>query len=96
MVEKIQKEPNQKIYGELLIWVNLQQNNFYGAFIQAKAIDKKNNGQGRRVMDIGKIALENKSYDDAIEIYTTIKTKYPKTDKGFQADKYINRLKVQP
>ena len=57
LVEKIQKEPNQKIYGELLIWVNLQQNNFYGAFIQAKAIDKKINGQGRRVMDIGKIAL---------------------------------------
>jgi tetratricopeptide (TPR) repeat protein len=38
----------------------------------------------------------NGKADDAIEIYTTIKTKYPKTDKGFQADKYINRLKVQP
>jgi tetratricopeptide (TPR) repeat protein len=77
LVEKIQKEPNQKIYGELLIWVNLQQNNFYGAFIQAKAIDKKINGQGRRVMDIGKIALENNSYDDAIEIYTWLADSYP-------------------
>jgi tetratricopeptide (TPR) repeat protein len=38
----------------------------------------------------------NGKADDAIEIYTTIKTKYPKTEKGFQADKYINRLKVQP
>jgi tetratricopeptide (TPR) repeat protein len=38
----------------------------------------------------------NGKADDAIEIYTTIKTKYPKSDKGFQADKYINRLKVQP
>jgi tetratricopeptide (TPR) repeat protein len=38
----------------------------------------------------------NGKVDDAIEIYTTIKTKYPKTEKGFQADKYINRLKVQP
>jgi len=38
----------------------------------------------------------NGKADDAIEIYTTIKTKYPKSDKGYQADKYINRLKVQP
>jgi tetratricopeptide (TPR) repeat protein len=38
----------------------------------------------------------NGKADDAIEIYTTIKMKYPKTEKGFQADKYINRLKVQP
>jgi len=38
----------------------------------------------------------NGKVDEAIEIYTTIKTKYPKTEKGFQADKYINRLKVQP
>lgn len=38
----------------------------------------------------------NGKADDAIEIYTTIKTNYPKTEKGFQADKYINRLKVQP
>lgn len=38
----------------------------------------------------------NGKTDDAIEIYKTIKLKYPKTDKGFQADKFINKLKVQP
>ena len=38
----------------------------------------------------------NGKADDAIAVYKTIKSKYPKTDKGFQADKYINRLKVQP
>lgn len=38
----------------------------------------------------------NGKNDDAIELYNTIKKKYPKTEKGFMADKYINRLKVQP
>jgi len=38
----------------------------------------------------------NGKADDAIEIYTTIKNKYPKTEKGLNAEKYINRLKVQP
>lgn len=34
--------------------------------------------------------------DDAITIYNEIKSKYPKSEKGLNADKYINRLKVQP
>lgn len=33
--------------------------------------------------------------EEAVELYTQIKTKYPKTEKGLGADKYINRLKVQ-
>jgi predicted negative regulator of RcsB-dependent stress response len=32
---------------------------------------------------------------EALEIYKDLKTKYPKTDKGFQADKYIYRLSVE-
>lgn len=34
--------------------------------------------------------------EDAIAIYKEIKAKYPKTEKGFTADKYIYRLQVQP
>jgi tetratricopeptide (TPR) repeat protein len=34
--------------------------------------------------------------DDAIAIYKDIKVKYPKTEKGITADKFIYRLKIQP
>ncbi len=34
--------------------------------------------------------------DDAIAIYKDIKLKYPKTEKGITADKFIYRLKIQP
>ena len=34
--------------------------------------------------------------EDALAIYKDIKAKYPKSEKGFTADKYIYRLKVQP
>jgi tetratricopeptide (TPR) repeat protein len=34
--------------------------------------------------------------DDAIAIYKDIKSKYPNTENGSNADKYINKLKVQP
>jgi len=32
---------------------------------------------------------------EAVELYKEIKAKYPKTDRAFQADKYINRLSVE-
>ncbi|MFN5692794.1 MAG: tetratricopeptide repeat protein [Bacteroidota bacterium] len=32
---------------------------------------------------------------EALELYKELKEKYPKTEKGYQADKYINRLSVQ-
>ena len=32
---------------------------------------------------------------EALEIYKDLKAKFPKTDKGFQADKYIYRLRIE-
>jgi tetratricopeptide (TPR) repeat protein len=36
-----------------------------------------------------------KKEKEALEIYKEIKEKYPMTEKGFQAEKYINRLSVE-
>lgn len=38
----------------------------------------------------------NGKIDDAVEIFKEIKAKYPKSEKGMMADKFINKLKVQP
>lgn len=38
----------------------------------------------------------NGKVDDAIAIYQDIQVKYPSSEKGINADKYIYRLKVQP
>jgi tetratricopeptide (TPR) repeat protein len=63
--ERINKDPSQIIYNQLLLWLNIQRKNFSKAFIQAKAIDKRNRESGTQVMDVGNIALENKDYDAA-------------------------------
>ena len=43
----------------MLIWLYIQDKNFTGAFIQAKALDRKNTEQGRRLYDLGTLALSN-------------------------------------
>jgi tetratricopeptide (TPR) repeat protein len=38
----------------------------------------------------------NGQNEAAIEIYKQIKQNYPKSEKGFNIDKYLNRLQIQP
>lgn len=76
LIRKMQRNPDTDLYGELLIWVELQRKNFYGAFIQSRAIDKRNNKPGDRTMSIGRIALDNKAWDDAIYIFEYVSKQY--------------------
>ena len=77
LYQKVQEFPNESMYTNLLIWVNLQQHNFYGAFIQARAIDKRKRTQGNKVREIGEIALENDDYDNAVKIFSYLVKEYP-------------------
>ena len=79
MYDHVQKSPDNVIYTDLLIWVNLQKKNFYGAFIQARALDKRQKLGGIQVMQIGKIALDNNDYKNAIRIFGYVIKQYPET-----------------
>jgi len=79
LIRKMQDNPDDTKFAELLIWVELQRKNFYGAFVQARAIDKRNERPGDRSMQIGRIALENKAYEDAEEIFSYVAKQYPNT-----------------
>lgn len=79
LIDKVQENADSKIYNELLIWVNMQQKNFYGAFIQARAIDKRLKYNGSMVLDVGLIALENKDFENAIRIFEYVVKEYPQS-----------------
>ncbi len=88
LIRKMQEEPEDTKFAELLLWVELQRKNFYGAFIQARAVDKRNDQPGDRSMDIGRIALENNAYEDAEEIFEYVAKQYPNS-RNYQ---YARRL----
>ncbi len=62
---RIQKHPSKTYYNEMLIWLYLQRKEFSGAVIQAKALDKRTDNNGRKVYEIGLVCMTNKSYDNA-------------------------------
>ncbi len=69
LIRRIQKYPNKTIFSELLIWLYVQEKDFEKALFQTKALDKRNNEQGTRLLALGQLALSNKNYNVAVECY---------------------------
>jgi len=77
LIQKTQRNPNETLYSDLLIWLLLQRKDFYSAFIQGRALDKRNQQPGNECMRIAQIAYDNKSWQDAIDIYQYVINTYP-------------------
>ena len=76
LIRKIQKEPEITVYSELLIWIEIQRRNFYGAFLQARALDRRTGAAGDESMRIGQIAMDNEAWKDAVQIFTYVVDTY--------------------
>ena len=77
LILRVQQNPDKLAYNELLIWLYIQRKDFYGALMQARAVDKRTRSGGTRVMELGAISLKNGDYQGAIEAYEYIVKEYP-------------------
>lgn len=79
LYDKVQQQPNVEVYSDLLIWVTMQQKNFYGSFVQARAYDKRYKKEGEKSMEVAKVALDNDDFETASKIYRYIVREYENT-----------------
>ncbi len=84
LIEYIQKHPDKRVFSEMLIWVYIQEENYAGAFIQAKAMDKRFKEYGDRLMALGQLAHENNDYETALKCYQHV------IGKGNESYYYVN------
>lgn len=86
LLEKVQRNPDSDVFIDLLIWDYQQQKNFYGAFIQARAYDKRfGRGVPKKLNEIAQVAFNNKDYDNAERCYATITKDFPKSEEYLPA-----------
>jgi tetratricopeptide (TPR) repeat protein len=76
LLQRTQKFPEQEVYPELLIWNYTQQKNFYAAFIQARALDKRFKKEGEKSIEVAQIALSNGDYDVAEKIFAYVEKEF--------------------
>lgn len=77
LLKRISKNPDKTIFSELLIWMQIQMKDWEGAFVQAKALDKRKKEEGNRVMGLAQLFAQNEAYDVAIKAYNYVIAKGP-------------------
>jgi len=91
LIERMQNEPAERTYPDLMIWLELQRKNFYGAFVQARALDKREQTNGNQTLRVGRIAIDNESWNDAITIFTYLTKSYHETP----SQSYYRKLLIE-
>ena len=76
LIAATQQYPDQAAYSELLLWLQVQRHDFTGALVQARALDRRGRGEGRRVLELAAIAQQNKDYESAIEGFAYVAKEY--------------------
>lgn len=84
LYDLVQKNSSRNEYIELLIWLFTHQADYEQALIQAKALDKRNQEDGGRIMKLASNAINEQQYDAAIDAFTYIQSK-GEANRYFQA-----------
>lgn len=87
LLEKLQKEPDQLFYADMLIWTFIQQENYDAALLQCIAIDKRLNENGSRLLNLGKYAMNNLQYDVANRSFQEVINKGSSNNLYYEAKK---------
>ncbi len=85
LLDRIQKNQDSEVFSDLIIWVNLQQKNFYGAFVQARAYDKRFRKEQSKTLEIAQIALNNQDYENADKSFSYVIKEFAGTENELPA-----------
>ena len=73
--KRIQKQPDKIIFSEFLIFIQNQQKDFEGSYTQNKALDKREKGDGTRLIELAKLCVSNENYAVAEKCYQYVISK---------------------
>ncbi len=77
LYEKVQKQPDIPFYTEVLISHLVNQKQFYKAFLQARALDKRMKYEGSNVYELAFMARQNKDWTNAAKMFEYMAKEYP-------------------
>ena len=85
IIEKIQANPKKIVNIELLAWFYMLNNDYENAYTQIKALDKKLNKNGSKLLELGNTALNNQDFKVAIKCFDDVDLKSNSLEYKFEA-----------
>lgn len=93
LLRRLQKDPENLAYSELLTWQYIQQKDFDMALKQTLALDRRLKEEGERVLSLSRILTENKAFEQSIEALNYLASKG--TDSRYYIMAKIDLLNVK-
>ncbi|PIE87732.1 MAG: hypothetical protein CSA04_05500 [Bacteroidetes bacterium] len=96
LIKQIQHEPNNRFYGDFLIWLSLQEKDFEMAFTQAKALDKRIDKTGDEVFNVAVLSSKALQFEVAEKAFEYLLSRYkgeaiyPLSLSGYTHARFIN------
>ena len=75
LLKRINDDPGNIFYVQLLTWIYTQKDDWDGALIQMEAIDERNNEDGRTLIDFAATAVRAEKYQTAYKAYDEVLAK---------------------
>jgi tetratricopeptide (TPR) repeat protein len=69
LLRRIQRDPDNTLFQEMLVWMYIQRKDLESAFVHSKAMDKRFHESGRRLMALGDMAVTNRDWSVAAKCY---------------------------
>ncbi len=89
LVKKINEQPENPLFAELLTWIYTQKDDWEGAMIQIQALDERNREQGQRLLDFARFAEKENKDDWAVKAYAMV------LEKGKESPYYSMAISEQ-
>ncbi len=86
LMRRTQRNPDNTLYSEMLLWLSLQQKDFNMAFMQARALDRRLRKDGEMVLEVATLSTNNENYNVAAKAFQFV------LDKGEANPFYIEAL----
>lgn len=94
LLQKVQANPDERMYAELLLWLSVQLRDFDMAFIQTKALERRFNLGGQKAFELGRLAMNNQEFDVATDAFAYAMKQSRKNSRTY-ASAQIERLKAR-
>lgn len=91
--KRIQRHPDKIVLSEFLIFIQKQQKDFDGAFVQSRALDKRLKEEGQRIYELAKICTSNQQWETARRCFDYLIEKGP--DNLYYDSAIIDGLNVE-
>lgn len=91
VLKRLQQDPNDS-WNKLLSWLYIQQKEYDKAFVQEKALYKRNPEDLNRIADLGAMAFNNNDLETARQVYTFILENT--TDRDMVLDAHLALLDI--